>query len=33
CSNGIPGVQSYFFCCDLDCGTCGGPGCHARPGR
>ena len=32
CSNGVPGVQRDEFCCEAQCGTCGGSGCGQRPG-
>ena len=32
CSNGVPGVQRDRFCCEAQCGTCGGSGCRGRPG-
>ena len=32
CSNGLPGVQNDRFCCEAQCGACGGYNCKRRPG-
>ncbi|CAN0485470.1 unnamed protein product, partial [Scytosiphon promiscuus] len=32
CSNGVPGVEFGGYCCEAECGTCGGSGCSKRPG-
>ncbi|CAN0481648.1 unnamed protein product, partial [Hapterophycus canaliculatus] len=33
CIDGVSGILSPDgYCCTLSCGTCGGGGCHSRPG-